>query len=169
MAKNVVYTPVSLDSISNINAPKEIDKPDYPDKGIAYAGYSKTLISGNQFQLNPQIQADLNFNWTFAAGDTATAVTRINQDTKDFYCTDIFINYKNNGAVVGISNLMYIRFASAGQVYFVGCEPTAAYWELSLHFDTPIKIPKGDRIYFTYDRARIAGEVICGNMYGWEE
>lgn len=169
MAKAVVYKTPSEVKEAIINAPKEIDKPDYPDRGISYAGFSKTLRSGNNYELNPQTQEDLNFNWTFGAGDTATAVTRINQDTKDFYCTDIFINYKNNAAVVAVGDLMYIRFGAAGKIYFVGNEPSDPYWDMAIHLTAPIKIPKGDRIYFTYTRARIAGEVICGNMYGWEE
>lgn len=169
MAKNIVYKPVSLDPISNINAPKEIDKPDYPDKGIAYAGYSKTLLSGNNYQLNPQIPADININWTFVGGELAFDLNRVNQETKDFYCTKVHITYKNNGSAVALNDDIRIRAGSSGYIFLVFAENSAAYWELDLEFNVPIFVPKGSGLRFSFTRARAANEFLCANFYGWEE
>lgn len=52
--KEVAYVPITQVKENQVNAPTKIEEPQYPDKGVSYAGYSKTTLSGNQFILNPQ-------------------------------------------------------------------------------------------------------------------
>jgi hypothetical protein len=48
-------------------APKQIDEPQYPDQGVAFAGYSKKLLSGNDYKLYPQTR--------FSIVDESTSIT----------------------------------------------------------------------------------------------
>lgn len=74
MVSYKVYKPTSNDIPVNIETPREIDKPDYPDIGVKYAGYSKTLISKNNYRLNPQTP----WSYTQKTGTLAPGTTIIN-------------------------------------------------------------------------------------------
>lgn len=169
MVSYKVYKPATQANDVIINAPKEIDKPEYPDKGINYAGFSKTLLSGNNYQLNPQIPADININYSFVGAELAFDLNRVNQESKDFYCTKVHLTYKNNGSAVAINDDIRIRAGSNGYIFLVFAENPAAYWELDIKFTIPIFIPKGSGLRFSFTRARAANEFLCANFYGWEE
>lgn len=166
---DVVYKPISLDTTSIIDTPKEIDKPDYPDRGVSYAGYSKTPRSGNSYELNPQIEADINFNYSFNGIETNLDLNRVNQDTKDFYCKHIFITYKNNGSAVAVNDIINLTAGIGGTNFLTFNEDPAAYWILDLELDTPLLFPKGKTITLNFSRVRALNENISVNYYGWEE
>jgi len=169
MAKSVVYTPVSLDPISNINAPKEIDKPDYPDKGISYAGYSKTLISGNQYQLNPQEQKDFTFSNRWNAGDKTANCERESRYTKDFYCTKIILCELNTAALWASTSKISICDGNSIRVMIIEPNQSGIPWNLSIDFDIPLKFTKGNTIKLIHSVGRAAGDEWVLNLYGWEE
>ncbi len=169
MVSYKVYKPATQADDVIINAPKEIDKPEYPDKGVSYAGFSKTLLSGSNYQLNPQIQADINIGWSFAGGELAFDLNRVNQETKDFYCSKVHITYKNNGSAVALNDTIMLRAGQSGYIFLVIAENPATYWELDLEFTIPILIQKGNGMRFSFTRARAANEFLSANFYGWEE
>lgn len=52
--KPVAYVGIGTQETPNIQAPTKIDTPQYPDKGVSFAGFSKSALSNNQFKLNTQ-------------------------------------------------------------------------------------------------------------------
>lgn len=169
--EELAYKPQSLDTTSIIEAPKEIDKPDYPDVGVKFAGYSKIPRGGKDFELKPQIRADINYNYTFLFGDNSIDLNRANGTAKDFYCTDIYFNYHNNGRVVGSVSWITLRAGAGGPILLQMQEPpgVGSYWDVNLHFDVPLFFPKGTTLYLEFSVNRIANEAMGINYYGWEE
>lgn len=165
----LAYKPISIDNVTNINAPKEIDKPDYPDKGVEYAGFSKTLLGGNDFQLNPQIEADINFFVTWLFGETGNDLNRVNQVTKDFYLKRLYFNHHNNGAVTGSVCSITFKSGSGGTIFLSLQENPATFATYDIEFPVPIKIEKGSPVHIEFSRARVANESSGINLYGWEE
>lgn len=169
MASYKVYKPYSKNEGVIIDAQKETDIPNYPDSGISYAGFSKIRRGNNDYELKPQIPADINFFYTFVFGETSITLNRVNQTEKDFYCNKIVLNYHNNAAVIGSVVYWYLRAGSGGQILLSLQENPTEYWELNLDFKTPLKFPKGTPIYLEFSRARGANETMGLNFYGWEE
>lgn len=169
MVSYKVYKPYSKADGVIIDALKEIDKPNYPDRGVSYANFSKTQRGNNDYELNPQIPADINYFYTFIFGEKSITLNRVNQETKDFYCTKVHLNYHNNAAVIGSVVSWLLRAGSGGQILLSLQENPAQYWELDLEFTIPLKFPKGTPIYLEFSRARGANESMGLNFYGWEE
>jgi hypothetical protein len=171
MVKNVVYKPVSLDPVTNINAPKEIDKPDYPDKGIAYAGYSKTNLGNSQYRLNPQNTFRSTGTKMFIGGELTSDVSFNNEKT--IYIKKITFSYHRAAAHAFGSPwiiLEVLENGSAGEDILVLLEPQPAgrhYFDYD--FEIPIKIPINGGIRFYFSLARAASEYLYFNFYGWEE
>lgn len=168
MAKAVAYKAPSISGVV-IEAPKEIDKPNYPDKGISYAGFSKSLYSGNEFKLNPQIEADINFFVTWLFGETNLDLNRVNQSTKDFYLKRLYFNHHNNGAVTGSVCSITFKAGAGGTTFLSMQENPATFATYDIEFPIPIKIPVGLPINISFSRARAANESSGINFYGWEE
>ena len=164
--QDVVYKPQTLDEVSINDAPKEIDNPDYPDVGVAYGGYSKFPRGNKEYELRTQSPADVNFQLSYAGGETSSGLSRGNKDSKDFYCQDIIITSVKAAAITG-TDLFYITDGGSiklilSEVRLEGAQPAV------LHFTTPIKFTKGNSIGLNFS-ARGAGAVLCINFYGWEE
>lgn len=166
----VAYVPTSSDIPAL--APQKIEEPSYPDVGTAYAGYSKALMSGNQFKLNPQTPVDWNITNTWGAGSTGgsfTGPSGVLQDGKDFYVTKIIIGNYNGGAVANIDTITLSSGSSAKLVLRELQPSLTGNFLLDLDFLTPIKFDKGQGIGITYSNARAAGDFLVLNMYGWAE
>lgn len=166
----VAYTPSSKDI--PIEAPQKIDTPQYPDAGISYAGFSKTLYAGNIFRLNPQQPIDWNITQTWGAGSTGAQFfgpTGILTEGKDFYVNKIIIgNYKQ--AAVGNNDTITLASGSDAKLVLRELQPTLiANFLLDFNFETPLKFKKGNTIVVQYSAARGAGDFLVLNMYGWAE
>lgn len=169
MAKAFVPISKDLPTISNSNAPSKIDTPNYPDKGVSFAGFSKTLISGNEFKLNPQDELDINLSGNFVGGETQ-ASTNVFSITKDYYVTDAIIdNYR--AGLVGQTYEISIKDGNDAVRILLRelhlCSSSAAH--LVLHFSVPIKFSKGNQCILSFSNARGAGDYILINFYGWLE
>lgn len=165
------FIPISKDlpTISNSNAPSKIDTPNYPDKGVAFAGFSKTLISGNEFKLNPQDEHDINMSGTLAGGETLLN-TGVISATKDYYVTDMILDHYRVG-VVGNTYEISIKDGNDAvrvllrELHFSDLMTLP----LVLHFSTPIKFSKGNACVIQFSNAAGAGDYILINLYGWLE
>jgi len=168
MAKNVVYKPADNTSNIDFSAPKEIDKPEYDDKGVSYKGYSKTPIGNKEYILNPQEPADLTFTAVFAGAEKNLNCIRTNKYLKDFYCNKIILVTKH---AFGLWNTnMTITIADGDLIRLRMFEATDnLVYTYIFDFETPLKFSKGNDIVLNYGRARAGGDIYALNLYGWEE
>lgn len=161
----LAYVPIEQVKASKVNAPKQIDKPDYADKGVSYTGYSKTLQTGNNYTLNFQQPADINFVFTAAGGETTASLVRTNKNSYDFYCQDLILS-GNFGLALSTD---YLEIADNLISRFVIFIPNLNSWCLVFHFEVPIKFTKGQDIKINFGTNRSAGDKLYANFYGWEE
>lgn len=169
--KSVVFTPLNTPpSGDQVNAPSKIEEPQYPDVGVAYAGYSKTPLSSNQFRLNPQTPWHLVLSGTALVGLTDYAIdgTPDLPADKDLYLTAIQLN--TSIAAVDADTYVSIR-------YLVGVNSTEI-WKTQLIrsesrgylLGTPLKLPKNRteiRVRLNASGTTINAFSIC--LQGWFE
>lgn len=157
----VAYNPTSKDI--PVNAPQKIDEPSYPDAGTAYAGYSKTLQTGNQFRLNPQTTFDYNLNWTPGAGVTSGWTYLTSAQDKTHYVTSIVITPWPNSV-----NSIEFREYQTGRRFYVQINDNFTIAPTAINFGIPIKIQNG-AIQFVLSAAAVASDQYAVNIYGWYE
>jgi len=168
MAKNkdVVYVPPSIISKTQIEAPTKIDTPQYPDAGVDFGGYSKTIYSGNTYRLNAQNVTDINISHTFTGASFGLSILRANKDKKNFYCTKINISRYRAGAIVG-SSFLSVYDGVSGRILMHSIEPTGAFWSIDLDFKVPLRFDTD--ISVSTSTAFAINDSLCLNFYGWEE
>ena len=131
---DVVYKPVSIPDQADINAPKEIDKPEYDDAGVSYKTYSKVALGGSQYKLNPQQPFDANFLSTAVGGETQFNYSLGSDTSKTYYITDLFLSVWPNS----VNN---IRFAdAAGRTFYYQINDNFTIPVTTMHFTVPIKL-----------------------------
>lgn len=169
MASNLAYVPIEQVKASKVTAPKQIDKPDYADVGVAYTGYSKKLQSGQDYILNYQEQVDISTTGvSTAGGEDWFVMHRANEATKDFYCTDIiFSNCWNVVLFVYPSTIEICDDATVRVRLMEDRNNEVQNWVL--HFEVPIKFSKGKGIYTHFTVPRTISDRFDLNLYGWEE
>lgn len=159
---DVVYKPVSLPDQADINAPKEIDKPEYEDVGVAYKNYSKTALGGGQYKLNPQQPFDANFLTTYVGGETGSNYTLGTDTSKTYYLTDLFLSVWPNS----VNN---IRFSDAsGRIFYYQINDNFTIPVTTMHFTIPIKL-SSNVVTMTLSAAAAASDAYAVNFYGWTE
>jgi hypothetical protein len=163
----VAYVPLSS-SIQTPSAPTKIDTPDYPDAGTAYAGYSKTLISGNQYKLNPQNEDDRTHLITFAGGETSHNLTNPLLGSKDYYVRKILIYWRSNGLIIPEP---YLTISDGTMVRLVVVLEKQAgnSYVYDIDLPIPLKFSKDNYIRFTYSIGLQAGDRLIANFFGWNE
>jgi hypothetical protein len=166
----VAYVPLAPAPQNDIQAPTKIDIPSYPDKGVAYAGFSKTIFSGNSYQLNPQSLVDFNSSANFLGGESGVSIAM--DATKDFYCSKIVLMSWHPGASANIDTIN-VRSGSTDNkliLHEMSVFTTAGFTNMvNLDFNVPLLFQKGQSIVVNYSRARDAGDKIVINLYGWLE
>lgn len=155
---------------TNTSISTQSQVPQYPDKGVKFAGYAKVPGTGGGYTLKRQ-----NFqNYTLTNQDVVdTQHERINYKTHDFYCTDIFIQYSRVPGNLGtprsislmdgntISNSVsrftwyipytsWVAAADLGQNWTADAErgDVIELWEQGIHLHFGVPIPFIDRYIF---------------------
>lgn len=157
----VAYTPTSSE-IPTL-APQKIETPSYPDEGVAYAGYSKTLMAGNQYKLNPQVKFDYNLHWTPGAGTTSGWSWLSNAQDKNHYISAIVITPWPNSV-----NSIEFREYQTGRRVYVQINDNFTIPVTAVNFTIPIKIKNG-AIQFVLSAPAVASDEYAINIYGWYE
>jgi hypothetical protein len=152
-----------------LSSSNKTDVSSYDDKGVSFKGYSKSLINADNYRLDKQEEADINFYYMSLFNDTSVELQRVNQLNKDFYCTDLIINCDNNGSVIGTGNKIDLLDGVNGVTRLTLQEDRNRYWFIQIHFTVPILFKKGNSIYLLFSRAKAANEALGINFYGWEE
>jgi hypothetical protein len=163
----VAYVPLAPVEKSQVQAPEKIEEPQYPDKGVAYGGFSKTLFTGNQYRLSKQDYIDSNVSSTFTGGETGVAITNPGGGTKDFYCSKIIITSQKAGAIANVDEIS-VRDGLNNRRLLLR-ELTINNVLLDFDFVVPLFFSKNNPIYVTYSAARVAGDILAVNLYGWIE
>lgn len=172
---SVVYSPIGEIPTQILQTPQKIDIPQYPDVGISFAGYSKSLYSGNIYKLNPQDRYIKHGVCIWGAGITAFYFDNLQYGKKDVYITDIIIyNHPINWGSLdyfsvqygdGTTNETVYRFPP--QLWTDGINPIA---KIDTKFTIALKIPKTAlRIYIVASSAPGNGSLTIFNFYGWAE
>jgi hypothetical protein len=142
--------------------------PSYEDVGIKYQGFSKTLITDNQYKLNRQTRRyyELTMGAGTAAGDhTINRSLIVPGSTGKFYCSTIHIDCSTNVSPTlikifdGVTN-------SYRSVFAVGTN--------EVHFDVNPRdsfgVFNGDTIIINIsDQINPIGGFLSVAFYGWEE
>lgn len=105
--------------------------PPYPDAGVKYAGYSKT-IKGNSWKINKQQSVACN---VFFNSATASSYNLFSPPSgKAFYLTDLYIHPSTGGTnIIYLTDGPLTTVNSVLQQYYVATNPVV------LHFDVPIR------------------------------
>jgi hypothetical protein len=149
----------SIQSISNKIS-------NYEDPGTEFKGYSRSLLSNNQYKLNPQEEADINISTTYAGGELSTNINNNTLLSKTFYCTDIIMSAITSH-LVGSTDIITINDRST--LRLVLSEVATQNNVLQFHFTVPIKFTKGGYFNVSYNTARSANDHLSFNAYGWFE
>lgn len=165
MVKNdIAYVPLAPAPTSEVIAPTKIDIPTYPDKGVAFAGFSKTLLGQNSYKLNPQEPFDFNIDTVCAGGETGFNYTISTHTGKTHYVTDLFIVAWPNSV-----NRITLSDPENGKVFFYKLNDNGAqligYY---VHFSAPIEL-KNNRMRLGLSAAAAATDEYVINIYGWSE
>jgi len=165
---DISYKPLIPVNIKDVQAPTKIDTPDYPDKGTTYAGYSKTLYSGNTYQLNPQTQEDLTYTVTCTGGETQHTLANPFLNDKNFYVTKILLYvYRAPGVRIGGQR---IRIGDSNIIRVTLMENVVLdYDAYDLNFDQALFFNKTNNVVLDYSTSRTAGDVFVINLVGWTE
>jgi len=94
----VAYKPVGTINPSDASYIPRQESPGYDDVGISYKGFSKTRITENTFQLNPQFTRHITMLLTNGAFGS-TLFDRPNANDTAFYCTGIQFHWKLAGGI----------------------------------------------------------------------
>lgn len=157
----VAYVPTSSDIPAL--APQKIEEPSYPDIGTAYAGYSKSLMSGNQFKLNPQNTFDYNLNWTPGVGIVSGWAYLTEAHDKSHYITSIVITPWPNSV-----NSIEFREYETARRFYVQINDNFTIPVTAINFGIPIKIQNG-AVQFVLSAPAVASDQYAINIYGWYE
>ncbi len=177
MVKPVAYVGIGTQQNPNIQAPTKIDTPQYPDKGVSYAGYSKIAMSGNQFQLNPQEIVNYHYD---TGSKVAVEVIEVLNDVlpngKTLYITSLQI-YFSILNLVADSFIKLEYFSSAGYVTIWGVNILRNGDGLVANFPTPLKFDNtkkldsfatGLQLHYSTGAANTINN-ISFNFQGWIE
>jgi len=154
------YIPASYTPAINSQEIKQI--PPYPDAGVEYAGFSKTMVN-NQYRLNKQepVVADK----TMISTDSSI-ILYTPTSGKAFYLTDLIMQTQDAGI-----ELIYLTdgvlAAAAGVLMTLrayGPVTVASDPQTILHFSVPIKFVKDVRL-----TTSVSGNTIQFNAIGWIE
>jgi len=160
---DVVYKPSSLPNQADINAPKEIDKPEYDDIGVSFKGYSKTPMGNKEYRLNPQTPFDANFLTTAAGGETSFNYSLSSDTTKKYFITDMFISAWPNS----VNNIRFSDYSS-GKIFLYKINDNFYIVPTYIHFSVPIQI-NSNVVIMTLSAAAAASDAYAINFYGWSE
>lgn len=164
---DIAFKPLTPVKAQDVQAPTKIDTPDYPDKGTTYAGYSKTLYSGNTYQLNPQSQEDVSYGASYAGGETQTGLSNPFLNVKDFYVTKIILGIYHTGALIGGATT---TISDGNNVRIRVMEDASVSTDnYDLDFLTPLVFKKENNIILSFSNARNAGDIISITFIGWTE
>jgi len=161
---DVAYVPIAPTIPSEVAVPTKIDIPTYPDRGTSYAGYSKTLLGGNSYRLNPQEPFDLNFDTVAVGGETSFTYNLSSQTGKSHFITELFIIARPNAV-----NRLTLSDPVSGKVFFYRVNDNGGTIRGDyLQFSVPIEL-KGAQMRLTLSAAAVASDEYVINVYGWSE
>lgn len=164
MAKEVAYVPLIPLIDTEFIAPAKIDTPSYPDKGVAFANFSKTLLTQNSYKLNPQTPFDFNIDTVAAGGETSFTYNISPNVGKEHYITDIFIVAWPNAV-----NRLSLLDPEDGRVFFIKLNDNGGIlFGYHIHFTVPVKM-KSNRVRLSLSAAATASDEYVLNIYGWSE
>jgi hypothetical protein len=163
----IAYVPIAPVEKAQVQAPEKIEEPQYPDKGVSYGGYSKTLFTGNQYRLSKQDYVDNNTSITFAALATGVSITNPGGGNKDFYCNKMIITSQKSGAIANIDEVS-VR-DGLNNIRLRLRELTINNVLLNFDFVVPLFFSKSNPITVVYTQARAAGDILAVNLFGWIE
>lgn len=166
MTKEVAYVPIAPAPNEQVKAPEKIEEPQYPDKGVSYGGYSKTLFTGNQYRLDKQDAAYNGGAAVFAGGEAGATISHPGGGTKNFYCTNLVFMTQKAGVIANVDNIT-IRDGSLNKMILK--ELVINNTLLNFHFTVPLLFTKGNSLVINYTNARAAGDIVAINFYGWVE
>jgi len=157
---NIAFVPVGDVSQSNY-VPQEVQIPPYDDQGVSFKGYSKQLITGNQYKLRPQRQTSFYMTDNRVGFALPLTFTRPNAITHDFYCTGVYYmtNIATPTTLIGV--VLYDNVAAGIKFY---CN--TVYGSQFIPFIAPLKFT-GNILYSGFTGA--AGEFTNIVLVGWEE
>lgn len=176
MAKPVAYVGIGTQQTPNIQAPTKIDTPQYPDKGVSYAGYSKTALSNNQYKLNPQEIINYTYSATNKVNVIVSQTIGYPENGKTFYVSSIQIHTSVPALTAG----SYIEFND----YLAGVSGNTVYRQelvrsetIHIAFPTPLvfknsfitgSTPSGLELKYS---TGVGGTInaISVNIQGWVE
>jgi hypothetical protein len=168
----VAYKPLNNVDLSKVEVPTKIDIPNYPDVGIRYEGYSKTIYSGNTFRLNPQEVAEGSINATYAAGNLGFSILGSSgglNSAKDLYVTKLIIQNYTTG-VVATTDTVTLFSGTVVKLRIRELQPSGnGNFFLNFDFAVPIKFNKNVAITYTFSRGRTAGDFTVLSIFGWQE
>lgn len=161
MVKPIAYVGIGTQQNPNIQAPTKIDTPQYPDKYVDYAGYSKVSLSNNQFRLSPQTENNIGI---YFPGGTPAGNYNINRGnpTQDYVIKFVLVSCFENVPMTQITftdedgnNSLTLRVpALFGGAY---------------SFEIVPKVFKGERINITLGQNIQAADHIYVTFFGWYE
>jgi hypothetical protein len=156
----VVYKAVKgSNNISQV--PQKIETPSYPDKGVAYAGYSKTYLAEGQYRLNPQRKLDISNYIIFpVAGNAFTNTTSVKASTEAYYITNMHLSFKATAEDI-------IEITYGGKILWIIVIPIGISNHV-LKLDVPVKI-EGNVLRFGYYNGYAINDIAALNFYGWIE
>ena len=163
MVSYKVYKPASDTSNIDFIAPKEIDKPEYDDKGVSYKTYSKTAAGAKEYILNPQTPFDANFLTTCVGGETSFNYQLGNDTTKTYYITNLVISVWPNN----VNNIAFAESGS-GKIFYRQINDNFTIPVTSITFVVPIAL-NSNVITMTLSAAAVASDSYAVNFYGWSE
>lgn len=174
MAKNkdVAFVPIApVKPEQAQEAPTKIDTPQYPDAGVNYANYSKSVFSGNTYRLNKQEP----MNFYYLAGPilgVSNYTTGFPKEGKKVYITSMQLTFdivaENSDSYFSLINgsdssniKFYLRNLRNGVVQFT--------FPVPLIFDTAYtgSAPSGLNIQISAGTSDINSCSI--NFQGWTE
>jgi len=139
MAKEIAYVPISKVSPQNIEAPKKIDEPSYPDKGVSYAGYAKKFLGGGDYQLLKQYPYLQVFSATWAASNNEIAFNVSPHEGKTLYISDVAITTFTT-STVGMDCRMSFQSYNGGFALGTVVMRGGQNNSITIHYSAPIPI-----------------------------
>ena len=149
------YVPISSKFDKNTLNPQV---PPYPDKGVAYAKYSKTEIAKGEYKLIPQTPFDANIYGTIA-GVGASLYSF--SETGDHFITDIVIS----ASVTSITRFVLVIGRNICNFYAPAGTTTEHF-----RFTVPLPIYQSNSAIVLYNTPNGAAlDTVAINIYGWVE
>lgn len=143
-----------------------IDKPDYPDQGISFAGYSKSLYAANQYRLNPQFFK--NYNILNPADGSAVQI--VVENNKKFYLKKIILTLTSTAGGVGRATLLVYEKTGVSVLLRLASSASVADERITKDWDFDVPIPLDDSFYYMYSgNGSVAAGTVFLNFIGWVE